>query len=141
MDSFSTAIQFDVSALKTDLPIWVSWDKCKTFLWNEKTFKKSKTRKVHSLRGKKKEPHLLKKLLVEDSGHENAIRPNPMKMHTQHNFGHPLAELFSALFFSGQRCLGNGMEMIYCWIKTHMTQITSYHWMRKNNSGTMANFF
>lgn len=66
-----------------------------------------------------------------------------MKMYTQHNFGHPLAELFSAFFFfSGQRCLGNGMEMIYCWIKTQMTQITScYHWMRKNNSGTTANFF
>lgn len=100
MDSFSTAIQFDVSALKTDLPIWVSWDKCKMFLWNGKTFKKkSKTRKVHSLE-KKKEPHLLKKkLLVEDSGHENAIRPNQMKMYTQHNFGHTLAELFSAFFF------------------------------------------
>lgn len=66
MDSFSTAIQFDVSALKTDLPIWVSWDKCKMFLWNGKTFKekKSKTRKVHSLE-KKKEPHLLKKIKIK----------------------------------------------------------------------------
>lgn len=104
--------------------------------------KKSKTRKVHSLE-KKSHIYLKKKLLVEDSGHENAIRPNQMKMYTQHNFGHPLAELFSAFFFfSGQRCLGNGMEMIYCWIKTQMTQITScYHSMRKNNSGTTANFF
>lgn len=60
--------------------------------------KKSKTRKVHSLE-KKSHIYLKKKLLVEDSGHENAIRPNQMKMYTQHNFGHPLAELFSAFFF------------------------------------------
>lgn len=61
---------------------------------------KKKVKQEKYILQKKKEPHLLKKkLLVEDSGHENAIRPNQMKMYTQHNFGHTLAELFSAFFF------------------------------------------
>lgn len=70
----------------------------------ERLLKKKKVKQEKYILQEIKEPHLLKKnkkkkLLVEDSGHENAIRPNQMKMYTQHNFGHTLAELFSAFFF------------------------------------------
>lgn len=36
MDGLSTAIRFFVSALKTDLPMWVSWDKMQNIFVKEK---------------------------------------------------------------------------------------------------------
>lgn len=51
------------------------------FFEMKRLFKKSKTRKVHSLDTNKATFTLDKffKILVEDRGHENAIRPNQMK--------------------------------------------------------------